>query len=61
MEIKEMMYKPYIVLHFCIIETTVEPFCVSCAFGYYIWTQNKEKNYKYIYNDLNYNLVEFYD
>ncbi len=56
-----MMYKPYIVLHFCIIETTVEPFCVSCAFGYYIWTQNKEKNYKYIYNDLNYNLVEFYD
>ena len=28
------------------IETIVEPFCGSCAVSYYIWTQNKDKNYK---------------
>jgi site-specific DNA-adenine methylase len=48
-------------LHFDNIETTVEPFCGSCDLSYYIWTQNKETNFKYVYNDLNYNLVEFYD
>ena len=28
------------------IDTIVEPFCGSCAMSYYIWTQNKDKNYK---------------
>ena len=27
------------------IDTIVEPFCGSCAMSYYIWTQNKDKNY----------------
>ena len=40
------------------IETIVEPFCGSCAVSYYIWTQNKDKNYKYILNDLDNNLIE---
>ena len=34
------------------IDTIVEPFCGSCAVSYYLWTQNKDKNYKYILNDL---------
>jgi len=40
------------------IDTIVEPFCGSCAMSYYIWTQNKDKNYKYILNDLNNNLID---
>lgn len=40
------------------IDTIVEPFCGSCAMSYYIWTQNKDKNYKYILNDLDNNLIE---
>ena len=39
------------------IETIVEPFCGSCAVSYYIWSQNKDKNYKYILNDLDNNLI----
>ena len=39
------------------INTIVEPFCGSCAVSYYIWSQNKDKNYKYILNDLDSNLV----
>lgn len=41
------------------IETIVEPFCGSCALSFYIWTQNKDKNYKYILNDLDNNLIDF--
>jgi site-specific DNA-adenine methylase len=40
------------------IDTIVEPFCGSCAVSYYIWTQNKDKNYKYILNDLDDKLIE---
>jgi site-specific DNA-adenine methylase len=40
------------------IDTIVEPFCGSCAVSYYIWTLNKDKNYKYILNDLDSNLIE---
>ena len=40
------------------IDTIVEPFCGSCALSYYIWTQNKDKNYKYILNDLDNNLID---
>ena len=40
------------------IDTIVEPFCGSCAVSYYIWTQNKDKNYKYILNDLDNNLID---
>jgi hypothetical protein len=39
------------------INTIVEPFCGSCAVSYYIWSQNKDKNYKYILNDLDSNLI----
>lgn len=40
------------------IDTIVEPFCGSCAVSYYIWTQNKDKNYKFILNDLDDKLIE---
>ncbi len=40
------------------IDTIVEPFCGSCAVSYYIWSQNKDKNYKYILNDNDSNLIE---
>ena len=40
------------------IYTIIEPFCGSCAMSYYIWTQNKDKNYKYILNDLDNNLID---
>jgi site-specific DNA-adenine methylase len=40
------------------IDTIVEPFCGSCAVSYYIWKQNKDKNYKYILNDLDNNLID---
>jgi len=39
------------------INTIVEPFCGSCAVSYYIWSQNKDKNSKYILNDLDSNLI----
>tara|TARA_R110002072_G_scaffold173495_1_gene328138 strand:- start:175 stop:1005 length:831 start_codon:yes stop_codon:yes gene_type:complete len=45
-------------INFKNIETIVEPFCGSCALSYYIWSQNKTKNYKYILNDLDNNLIE---
>ena len=40
------------------IDTIVEPFCGSSAISYYIWTKNKDKNYKYILNDLDDKLIE---
>jgi site-specific DNA-adenine methylase len=39
------------------IDTIVEPFCGSCAVSYYIWSQNKYKDYKYTLNDLDDNLI----
>lgn len=45
-------------INFKDINTIVEPFCGSCALSYYIWTQNRTKNYKYILNDLDSNLIE---
>jgi len=44
-------------INFDNINTIVEPFCGSCAVSYYIWTQNKDKNYKYILNDIDPNLI----
>jgi len=40
------------------IDIIVEPFCGSSAISYYIWTLNKEKNFKYILNDSDKNLIE---
>ncbi len=45
-------------INFQNIDTIVEPFCGSCALSYYIWSQNKTKNYKYVLNDLDSNLIE---
>ena len=45
-------------INFKNIDTLVEPFCGSCALSYYIWSQNRTKNYKYILNDLDSNLIE---
>lgn len=45
-------------INFDNINTIVEPFCGSCAISYYIWTQNKDKNYKYILNDIDPNLIK---
>ena len=45
-------------INFKNIDTIVEPFCGSSALSYYIWTQNRTKNYKYILNDLDSNLIE---
>lgn len=45
-------------INFKNIDTIVEPFCGSCALSYYIWSQNITKNYKYILNDLDSNLIE---
>lgn len=45
-------------INFKNIDTIVEPFCGSCALSYYIWSQNRTKNYKYILNDLDSNLIE---
>jgi len=39
------------------INTIIEPFCGSCSLSYYIWSQNKDKDYKYILNDLDYKLI----
>jgi site-specific DNA-adenine methylase len=33
------------------VENIVEPYCGSFALSYYIWTLNKDKDYKYILND----------
>ncbi|KAJ1476284.1 S-adenosyl-L-methionine-dependent methyltransferase [Baffinella frigidus] len=40
------------------IKTIIEPYCGSCAFSYYIWTQNKDKDIKYILNDMDFHLIE---
>ena len=45
-------------INFKNIDIIVEPFCGSCALSYYIWSQNRTKNYKYILNDLDSNLIE---
>ena len=47
----------YNLLDFNNINTIVEPFCGSCAVSYFIWSQNKDKNYKYILNYLDSNLI----
>jgi len=43
------------------IKTIVEPYCGTSALSYYIWLNNKEKNYKYILNDNNPFLIELYN
>jgi len=48
-------------LNFDGITTIIEPYCGSCAISYYIWINNKEKNYKYILNDNNKYLKEMFD
>lgn len=54
---KEVEYI-YEQINFKNIDTIVEPFCGSCALSYYIWTQNRTKDYKYILNDLDNELIE---
>ena len=39
------------------IDTIVEPYCGSCAVSYYIWTQNKDKDFKYVLNDKDVELI----
>jgi len=43
------------------IKIIVEPFCGTSALSYYIWLNNKDKNYKYILNDNNKFLIELYN
>ena len=50
--------KIYENINFDNIETIVEPFCGSCALSYYIWSLNKDKNYKYVLNDLDPSLID---
>jgi site-specific DNA-adenine methylase len=45
-------------INFKNIDTIIEPFCGSCSLSYYIWTLNKDKNFKYILNDSDKNLIE---
>ena len=40
------------------INIMIEPYCGSCAFSHYVWTQNKDKNIKYILNDMDFHLTE---
>jgi site-specific DNA-adenine methylase len=40
------------------IKTIIEPYCGSCAFSYYVWTQNKDKDIKYVLNDMDFHLIE---
>lgn len=42
------------------VTTIIEPFCGSCSMSYYIWINNKDKNYKYVLNDNNPYLLEMY-
>ena len=39
-------------------KTIVEPYCGSCALSYYVWSQNKDKDIKYVLNDMDYHLIE---
>jgi site-specific DNA-adenine methylase len=48
----------YTKIDFNNIDTIIEPFCGSCALSFFIWSQNKNKNYKYILNDLDDNLIK---
>jgi len=41
-------------------EFIIEPYCGSSALSYYIWLNNKDKNYKYILNDNNKFIIELY-
>lgn len=42
------------------VETIVEPFAGTCAMSHYIWRQNKDKNFKFIINDLSPLIFGFY-
>lgn len=39
------------------VENIVEPYCGSCAVSYNIWTLQKDKNFKYVLNDADNNLI----
>lgn len=41
-------------------EIIIEPFCGSSALSYYIWLNNKDKNYQYILNDNNIFIYQLY-
>jgi site-specific DNA-adenine methylase len=56
---REEVENIYKLIDFKNINTIVEPFCGSCALSFYIWTLQKQKNYTYIFNDLNNNLINF--
>lgn len=43
------------------IKTIIEPYCGTASLSYYIWLNNKDKNYKYILNDNNPFLIELYN
>lgn len=40
------------------IKIIVEPYCGTASLSYYIWLNNKDKNYKYVLNDNNSFLTE---
>lgn len=58
---REEVEEIYKHLDFENIDTIIEPFCGSCAMSYYIWLQNKDKNYKFILNDNNKYLLEMFN
>lgn len=58
---REEVIKLYSILDISKYDTIIEPFCGSSAFSYYIWTQNKDKNFKYVLNDNNHQLIELYN
>lgn len=43
------------------IKYIVEPYAGTSALSYYIWLNNKNKNYKYVLNDNNNYLIELYN
>jgi site-specific DNA-adenine methylase len=55
---RDEVEKIYENINFDNIDTIIEPFCGSCALSYYIWSLNKDKNYKYILNDLDNDLID---
>lgn len=56
-EVKEI----YNALSFDGVTTIIEPYCGSASISYYIWLNNKEKNYKYVLNDNNQYLKEMFE
>jgi hypothetical protein len=56
-EVKEI----YNNMNFDGIATIIEPYCGSSAICYYIWLNNKDKNYKYVLNDNNNYLKEMFE